>query len=174
MFRHTLRSGERPREDMPERCAVRDDEFLDVDQLGGLVRERRERESLTLRAAAEQAEVSFNTLSRVERGHIPDLPTFHRIVAWLGEDPGRFFSVARVNHRPTPEVIAEHLRTDPRLNGHAAETIAALVRDLYTNLVTRNRVAVHLRAAKTFEPEAARVLAGILRDVEDQLTRTPS
>lgn len=150
---------------------MRDDELLNVEQLGAMVKARRERDGLTLRQAADQAEVSFNTLSRVEHGHVPDLPTFRRIVSWLGEDPGQFFDVGRVNYRATPDVIAEHLRHDPQLDPQAANKIAGLVRDLYSTLVSRDRLAVHLRAAKTFEPEAARMLADILRDVEDQLTR---
>lgn len=150
---------------------MRDDEFLNVEQLGAMVSERRERDGLTLRQAAEQADVSFNTLSRVERGHVPDLPTFHRIVSWLGVDPGQFFEVSREDFRPTPDVIAEHLRHDRHLDSQAADKIASLVRDLYTTLVSRDRLAIHLRAAKTFEPQAARMLADILRDVEEQLTR---
>jgi transcriptional regulator with XRE-family HTH domain len=143
--------------------------LLDIDELGFLVKERRSQDGLSLRDAAESAEVSFNTLSRVERGHVPDLQTFHRIVSWLGLDPARFFGARRTDFRPTTQVIAEHLRHDPNLPPAAAEKIAALVQDLYASLVSRDTFAVHLRAARTFKPEVAEMLGGILSDIESAL-----
>src|SRR4051812_6665104 len=59
------------------------DEPIDIKALGLLVRNERERRGrLSLRAAAEQADVPFNTLARVEKGDLPDLANFRRIVAW--------------------------------------------------------------------------------------------
>lgn len=143
--------------------------LLDIDELGELIKARRSRDQLSLRKAAEQAEVSFNTLSRVERGQVPDLQTFHRIVSWLGIDPARFFGPRRTEFQPTPRIIADHLRHDPNLPPAAAEKIAALVKDLYSSLVRLDTVAVHLRAARTFNPKAAEMLGSILGDIESAL-----
>jgi len=99
--------------------------------LGLLVRKERERRGrLSLRAAAEQADVPFNTLARVEKGDLPDLANFRRIVAWLGLPPERFFQPPQIRTENTPDVIAYHLARDPNLtDAAAAEKIAGLVRE---------------------------------------------
>jgi transcriptional regulator with XRE-family HTH domain len=146
-------------------------EPVDIDQLKTLVAGERKRRGLSLRAAAEQADVPFNTLARVEKGHLPDLANFRRIVEWLGLAPERFFQPAQVRTVDTPEVIAHHLARDPNLTDAAAEKIAGLVRELYTSLTMTNRtVKVHLRAATTFTPEASRMLGDLLGEIQHALT----
>lgn len=57
------------------------------DQLGAIhrfVRDRRHALGLNLRDAADQIGISFNSLSRVERGYPPDSPALIAILAWLG------------------------------------------------------------------------------------------
>jgi transcriptional regulator with XRE-family HTH domain len=146
-------------------------EPVDIDQLQELVMSERKRRGLSLRAAAAQADVPFNTLARVEKGHLPDLANFRRIVEWLGLPPERFFQPSRVRTEDTPEVIAHHLARDPNLSATAAQKIAGLVRELYTSLaVTDRSVKVHLRAAGTFTPEASRLLSELLDDIQRKLT----
>lgn len=146
-------------------------EPVDIDQLQELVISERKRRGLSLRAAAAQAEVPFNTLARVEKGHLPDLANFRRIVEWLGLPPERFFQPSRVRTEDTPEVIAHHLARDPNLSPAAAEKIAGLVRELYASLAMTDRsVKVHLRAASTFTPEASRVLGELLDEIQRKLT----
>src|SRR6266568_1622972 len=151
------------------------DEPIDIEMLGRLVKAERERRGrLSLRAAAEQAEVPFNTLARVEKGDLPDLANFRRIVDWLGLPPERFFEPPQIRTENTPELIAHHLARDPNLTDAAAEKIAGLVRELYTNLVGVDRgVRVHLRAAATFNPEASRKLVGLLEQMQRTLTDMP-
>jgi transcriptional regulator with XRE-family HTH domain len=151
------------------------DEPIDIEMLGRLVKAERERRGrLSLRAAAEQAEVPFNTLARVEKGDLPDLANFRRIVHWLGLPPERFFQPSRIRTENTPEIIAHQLAHDPNLTDAAAEKIAGLVRELYTNLAAVDHdVRVHLRAAATFNPEASRKLAGLLEQMQRKLTNTP-
>lgn len=147
------------------------DEPLDIDALQTLVKDFRERQGLSLRAAAQQSEVPFNTLARVEKGHLPDLANFRRIVAWLGLPPERFFQPQKIRTENTPEVIAYHLSRDPNLPDAAAERIAGLVRELYSTLAIADRnVRVHLRAAPTFTPEASRLLGELLEEMQDELT----
>jgi len=144
---------------------------LDIDHLRDLVAAERQKRGLSLRAAAAQADVPFNTLARVEKGHLPDLANFRRIVEWLGLPPERFFEPPQTRSISTPEVIAHHLARDPNLSGVAAEKIAALVRELYTNLAISDRtVRVHLRAANTFTPRAARLLGEALEQMQQKLT----
>jgi transcriptional regulator with XRE-family HTH domain len=143
---------------------------LDISELGGLVKERREVSGLGLRDAAAEAGVSFNTLSRIERGHIPDLGTFRRIVDWLGIDPAQFFAPPERRFEPTPDLVAQHLRHDPALSDEAAAQIADLVRTMYTSLAQPPlELAVHLRAAHTFKPAAADLLADLLQEMQAKL-----
>jgi transcriptional regulator with XRE-family HTH domain len=149
-------------------------EPLDIDQLKNLVAGERKRRGLSLRAAAEQADVPFNTLARVEKGHLPDLANFRRIVEWLGLAPERFFQPSQVRAVDTPEVIAHHLARDPNLSDAAAEKIAGLVRELYTSLAMADRrIKVHLRAASTFTPDASRLLGEMIGEIQRKLTSNP-
>jgi len=143
---------------------------VDIDALKTRVRQRREELGLSLRAAADQSDVPFNTLARVEKGDLPDLANFRRIVEWLGLPPEMFFQPPRLRTENTPEIIAHHLRRDPNLTDEAAGHIAGLVRELYTSLARpQEAVRVRLRAAPTFKPEASRLLGELLQDMQDKL-----
>lgn len=144
---------------------------LDISELGKFVKERRTTDGVALREAAAAAGVSFNTLSRVERGHVPDMATFRRIADWLGVEAARFFEdPEHVRFEATPDVVAQHLRLDPALSDEAAEKIAGLVRTMYSSLATPSlEFAVHLRAAQTFRPAAADLLADLLQEMQSKL-----
>lgn len=144
---------------------------LELGDLGRLVRAERSRREVSLREAALALGIPFNTLARVEKGHVPDLPKFKRLVEWCGADINQFFEIQE-KATTTPEAIAEHLRTDRNLPPAAAERIAGIVEDLYQALARPQEVAaVHLRAAKTFRPEAARALGDMLNDLNQALMK---
>ena len=140
---------------------------LRVEDLAKLLRDRRAMKGLGLRSAAEEAGVSFNTLARVEKGHVPDIETFSRIARWVGRSPAEFLQPGSVTSDPTPEVIEAHLRGDPALSSESAEAIAALVRELYRRLAEPAQVATafHVRAASTFKPEASVLFAELLSEM---------
>ncbi len=143
--------------------------MTDFERLGSMVRRRRSERHLTLREAADESGVPFSTLSRIEKGHLPDLANFRRLVEWLGVSADEFFSPSEPVEA-TPEVIAEHLRADPALPPEAASRIADVVRDLYASLaVPDRRFAIHLRAAKTFTPAALNVMSDLLDEMQDSL-----
>jgi transcriptional regulator with XRE-family HTH domain len=139
-----------------------------LSQLGVLLKKRRRQKRLSLRDLADETGVSFNTLSRVERGHIPDLVNFRRIVDWLEIPPETFFDPEPTSS--TPQAIARHLQSDRRLSSEAAERIAGMVEDMYGKLAGEPALAVHLRSAKTFTPAAAEKLGDILSDMQAALT----
>lgn len=56
-------------------------------ELAGALAARRRERGLSLRDVAEETGVSFNTLSRIERGRAPDLRNYLRVAAWLGPAP---------------------------------------------------------------------------------------
>jgi len=147
------------------------DEPVDISVLKTRVKEHREKLGLSLRAAAADCDVPFNTLARVEKGHLPDLANFRRLVTWLGLPPEQFFQPPRIRTENTPEIIAHHLSRDPNLSDTAASQIAALVRELYGNLARPPQKAkLRLRAAPTFKPQASSLLGELLQIMEDKLT----
>lgn len=145
---------------------------LDLSELGRLVRERRGKTSL--RVAAEEANVSFSTLSRVEAGAQPDLASFTNLCAWLGVPPSRFINTGPVRELSPLEEVISHLYQDPRLEPAAAESISSMLRTMYQSLAKemsepRPMVACHLRAASVLRPGVAQRLAPLLQDMHDAL-----
>ena len=142
---------------------------LDLSDLGQLVFAERTRRGLSLRDAAVETDIPLNTLARVEKGHVPDLQKFKRLVEWCGADIQQFFE-AQERATATTEVIAELLRADEYLSDEAAERIAGIVGELYQALSRPQEVvSVHLRAAKTFRPEAANALGSLLDELNKAL-----
>ena len=142
---------------------------LSLNDLGQLVLAERTRRRISLREAARETDIPFNTLARIENGHVPDLPKFKRLVEWCGADIRQFFEIHE-RTTATTEVIAEQLRADRNLPTEAAERIAGIVEDLYQALARPQEIAaVHLRAARTFRPEAANALGTLLGDLNQAL-----
>ena len=142
---------------------------LELSDLGGLVVAERSRRGMSLREAALDTGIPFNTLARVEKGHVTDLVKFKRLVEWCGVDIRDFFEVHE-KASTTIDIIAEYLSADRNLPPGAADRIAGIVNDLYLVLARpREIAAVHLRAAKTFRPDAARALGILLSDLNQAL-----
>ena len=146
-------------------------EILKVEHLAELLKNRRQTRGIGLRAAAAEARVSFNTLARVEAGHVPDIETFSRLARWVGRSPADFFGAGSITAESTPDVIETHLRSDSALSADAAERIAGIVREAYDLLAQPREVAVacHLRAASTFKPEASALFAELLQEMHAAL-----
>lgn len=147
---------------------------MPIEDLAVMLREHRKREKLSLRAAAQEAGVSFNTLARIERGQIPDTGTLVKVIAWLDVSPDAIVGEREIRVEATPEIVGRHLRADPALTDEAAARISRIVADLYSSLAAPSiRTAVHLRAARTFTPEAGRLLAELLSEMEQAVTDEP-
>lgn len=146
---------------------------LNSEALAEALRERRVSTGLSIRRAADAADVSFMTLSRVESGGQPDLATFLRLCAWLRVPPERFFITSAPRDTATPEIVATHLLEDPRLEPEAASRIASVVRDMYAVLAGEPQapvtVACHLRAAATLRPGVPERLGDLLSTMQDRL-----
>ena len=145
--------------------------ILKIEQLAQLLKDRRHTRGIGLRTAAAEARVAFNTLARVEAGHVPDIETFSRLAGWVGRSPADFFGTGSITAESTPDVIETHLRSDSALSDDAAERIAGIVREAYDLLAQPKDVAVacHLRAAATFKPEASTLFAGLLQEMHAAL-----
>lgn len=64
--------------------------MLDQPRLIGLIRLKRG--NCGLREIAHELQISASTLSRIERGHTPDLETFARLCQWLGVSMDSLFN----------------------------------------------------------------------------------
>jgi transcriptional regulator with XRE-family HTH domain len=109
-------------------------------RLGHLVRKKRGDEGI--RSVAALIQVSAATLSRVERGHVPDIETFRKICTWLEVDPNEFLGVEAAAKPP------------------AALSAAALAPP-----------AVHFRADNTFTPDAASDFAQLVLAAQAEVIR---
>lgn len=138
--------------------------------LGESLKAERQRRQLSLRDLADQIGVSFNTLSRVERGHLPDLKNYDRIVRWLDSPGETLFELPRAE-TPITHVIAKHLYTDSRLKPEDAGRILSVIQDMYDQLATPTPAfAVHLRSSQTFLPEVGSLLSQALHDMHERLS----
>lgn len=137
--------------------------------LGEALRAERRSRRLSLRDLADEIGVSFNTLSRTERGHLPELQNYERIVKWLGA-PGQGIFDDRQAPTITTELIAKHVYSDSRLRPEAAAQMMSVIQELYGKLAApRPTFNVHLRSSQMFLPEVGTLLAGALEDMHTAL-----
>lgn len=103
---------------------------LTLQQIGPLVKDRRGDRGI--REVAAEIGISPATLSRVERGKLPDLETFSKLCRWLQIDPAE---VLRVKRDPSPRRVSgagttsiqAHFRADRNLSPKAASALAELI-----------------------------------------------
>lgn len=139
-------------------------------QLGTTLRTARRRQHISLRDLADLTGVSVNTLSRVERGQMPDLKNYQRIVEWLEVPADTFLETDDAGASPdTLDLVLRHFRSDTALTPQAAEELASTVIEMYRRLTAAPRLTVHMRSARMFTPDAGSLLADILGDMQDSL-----
>ena len=111
---------------------------IDAKALAEAIVRRRGARKLTVRAAAaEMDNVSSSTLSRIERGNLPDLDSYMRICRWLEVDPA-YFAVAptgkKAIEKESPlqrEDIITHLRADQLLSTQTREALITMIEVAY-------------------------------------------
>ena len=161
-------------EQVPE--VVQEVERLDLSQLARLLRDRRG--TLSQRQAADKAGVSFSTFSRVEAGAQPDLASFTRLCAWLGEPPSRFFTPVAPRRSEPLEAVIAHLTADPRLSSESSNLLIGTLQNLYEALASEvpdeteeRALAMHLRATPVMRPGVPHRLGQMLGDMQAELTK---
>jgi transcriptional regulator with XRE-family HTH domain len=111
---------------------------INVNALAEAIQRHREEKKLSVRSAADQMDnVSASTLSRIERGSVPDLDTYMRLCRWLQLEPSHF-AVQRVSiDSPQRESslnmddIIMHLRADKLLNTSTSEALITMIEVAY-------------------------------------------
>src|ERR1700687_3650127 len=113
----------------------------DLARIGSLVKARRRKQKLGLRAAAAECGVSPSTLSRLERGassSLPDAETLTKLAIWLNVTVASLLSEKEQDREEpdltTPEVVEVHLRADKRLAPETANALGRAFRLLYDQM----------------------------------------
>lgn len=108
-------------------------------RLGKLLRERRGDRGI--REVAAEIEVSPATLSRVERGQLPDIVTFSKVCTWLQVDPSEVLDIPKASRSASllkPELVpAVHFRANVTLTPDAASDLALLILAAQQEMVRR-------------------------------------
>jgi transcriptional regulator with XRE-family HTH domain len=84
---------------------------------------------------SDQTGISPSTLTRISKGGQADAPSLAALSAWSGINPGNF-----VNSEFKPMInnsisqISSLLRSDPKLDAKAAESLEAILKVAYDNM----------------------------------------
>ena len=94
-----------------------------LENLGRRTKEKRGDQGI--RAAAKEIGISHATLSRVERGFLPDLENYKKICKWLGVEIEP--ATASRNAPPPAGAAHVHFRKDPTTSPETAQALAELI-----------------------------------------------
>lgn len=112
---------------------------IDLTKFAALISKKRARRPL--RDIAEEIEgVSAPTLSRIEKGNVPDIDTFMRLCRWLEVSPNEFQSgedvESRVTAFDTKDVVCAHLRADRLLPPETARALTTMIELAYRDVLS--------------------------------------
>jgi transcriptional regulator with XRE-family HTH domain len=97
---------------------------LTLQTLGRKLAEKRG--AVGIRETARSIGVSPATLSRVERGHMPDLETFGKICRWLNVDPADVLGTSS-STAAAAATVGVHFRKDQTLKPETAHALAQMI-----------------------------------------------
>lgn len=97
---------------------------LTLQTLGTRVLEKRG--SRGVRETAREIEISHSTLSRVERGYLPDLETFSKICKWLEINPADVLGLPNFASN-TNQRVSVHFRKEQAVAPETAEALAQMI-----------------------------------------------
>ncbi len=96
---------------------------LSLESLGRRVADKRG--NIGIRATAKEDGTSPATLSRIERGYLPDLETFRKVCDWLEVNPGDVLgskAASGDSHRATV-----HFKKDKTVSKETAQALAQMI-----------------------------------------------
>ena len=104
---------------------------IDLQTIGKLAREKRG--DVGIRATAKVIGISSATLSRIERGFLPDLETFGKVCKWLEIDPGEVLGVKEtVSEIPK---VSVHFKKDQTIKPKTAKALADMIIHAHRSLI---------------------------------------
>lgn len=105
-----------------------------LENLGRRVKDKRGAQGV--RSAAKEIGISHATLSRVERGFLPDLENYKKICNWLGVD---IEPVTASRNAPPTGAAYVHFRKDPTTSPETAQALAELILAAQNALLSEGR-----------------------------------
>jgi transcriptional regulator with XRE-family HTH domain len=94
-----------------------------LEDLGRLIKKKRNDRGV--RAVAKEIGISHATLSRVERGFLPDLENYQKICKWLGVSVDQLpVTTSKKSKSSIPRV---HFRKQPTVSAETAQALAQLI-----------------------------------------------
>ncbi len=103
---------------------------IDTQKLGEMVKSKRNSKGLR-ETASEIGDISASTLSRIEKGKLPDVETFIKLCDWLEVSPDKFkYSQNQSSAKAEKEIIA-HLRADKNLKPETANSLINMIELAY-------------------------------------------
>jgi transcriptional regulator with XRE-family HTH domain len=104
-----------------------------------LIKAKREKTGLGVRAAAKAAGISAATFSRLERGTgttLPDVMTLEKLARWIGVSLGKLLGqhdqpIGAEPEVSMPDFVEVHLRADDNLTPETASALATMFRTVY-------------------------------------------
>ena len=104
--------------------------------LGQMITEKRG--SRGVRVTAAKIGISPATLSRIEKGHLPDLENFQKICRWLRVDPSLVLGFdADTGSQPVASV---HFRKDQTMKLETAKALATMILAAQRALIARDKL----------------------------------
>lgn len=108
---------------------------LNIAKLAEMIKAKRGKKGL--RAVAEEiGGITAPTLSRIERGNLPDVDSFLIICKWLQVSPDIFTSQQSYDSSPKDhrKQVHAHLRADKNLPKEAADLLINMIEYAYNSL----------------------------------------
>lgn len=96
----------------------------DIAALAERIQQRRAGKGV--RETAKEVGVSPATLSRVENGKVPDLDTFSKICAWLGDDPAVFLGL-NSGHASSAPRAQVHFKKGSAIEQDTAKALSEMI-----------------------------------------------
>ena len=91
-----------------------------------------------VRDTAKDIGISHGTLSRLERGHLPDLDTFGKVCRWLNIDPREILGVQSATSFTLK--VAVHCRKSQTLAPETAHALAQMIIAAHRALIVSGQV----------------------------------
>ena len=109
---------------------------LTLQTLGKKLADRRGKRGV--RETAKEIGISHGTLSRLERGYLPDLDTFGKVCRWLNVDPGEVLGVQSAAGGSLK--VAVHCRKTQARAPETAHALAQMIVAAHRALVASGQV----------------------------------
>lgn len=87
-----------------------------------------------IRDTAAEIGVSPATLSRIERGYLPDIGTFQKVCNWLNVDPGDILG-GKMQGNTQLQMASVHFRKQQTVAPETAQALAQLILTVQNNVL---------------------------------------